>query len=76
MKTFVDNVTRQVIERHIMFPLPNAFCPQVVSQYPDDILVRIGSEPEQQVLRRTVLKQLVDGLKRSLDDLQRLPSQF
>ncbi|KFH42507.1 Interferon-induced GTP-binding protein Mx-like protein [Hapsidospora chrysogenum ATCC 11550] len=70
MKTFVDNVARQVIERHIVSPLPKAFCPNSVAQLSDEMLLRIGSEPEKQTLRRDKLTALAQGLRRSLKDLQ------
>lgn len=71
MKTFVDNVARQVIERHIMAPLPNAFCPNSVSQFSDEDLLRIGSESEKQKARREKLTAEAQGLKKSLKDLQK-----
>jgi hypothetical protein len=51
-------------------PLPKAFCPNSVSQLSDEMLLRIGSEPEQQTLRRDKLIALAQGLRRSLKDLQ------
>ena len=71
MKTFVDNVARQVIERHIVWPLPQAFCPNSVSRLSEEELLRIGSEPEQQTARREKLRTLAEGLMTSLKDLQR-----
>lgn len=71
MKTFVDNVARQVIERHIMAPLPTAFCPNSVSQLSDEDLFQIGSESEKQIARRATLAAEVQGLKKSLKDLQK-----
>jgi hypothetical protein len=71
MKTFVDNVARQVIERHIMAPLPSAFCPNSVSHLSDEDLLRIGSEPGKQTARRAKLAAEVQGLKKSLKDLQK-----
>ncbi|KAM0259705.1 hypothetical protein ACHAQJ_003139 [Trichoderma viride] len=71
MKTFVDNVARQVIERHIVAPLPNAFCPNSVSQLSDEDLLRIGSETEKQTARREKLVAQTQGLKKSLRDLQK-----
>lgn len=71
MKAFVDNVARQVIERHIISPLPKAFCPSSVAQLSDDELLRIGSEPEQQSARRARLTDVAQSLRRSLVDLQK-----
>ncbi|TDZ34310.1 Interferon-induced GTP-binding protein Mx1 [Colletotrichum spinosum] len=70
MKTFVDNVCRQVVERHILSPLPQIFYPSTVSQLSDDELVRIGTEPEREVARRQRLKTSAKGLRTSLVDLQ------
>ena len=70
MKTFVDNVARQVIERHILAPLPKAFCPNSVSQLADEELLRIGSEPKDQAARREKLMALTEDLRKSLKQLQ------
>lgn len=70
MKTFVDNICRQVVERHILAPLPEIFYPTTVSQFSDDELVRIGTEPEKEVARRQKLSASAQGLRSSLVDLQ------
>ncbi|KAK1996184.1 vacuolar sorting protein VPS1 [Colletotrichum falcatum] len=72
MKTFIDNVCKQVVERHILVPLPEIFCPTTVSQFSDDDLLRIGSEPETEVNRRQKLIAEAHGLRTSLVDLQGL----
>jgi hypothetical protein len=71
MKTFVDNVARQVIERHIVSPLTEAFCPNSVSQLSDEALLAMGSESKHQVAQRNKLTALVKGLKASLRDMQK-----
>ena len=70
MKTFVDNVARQVIERHIASSLPSAFCPDNVSQMSDEVLLKVGSEPEQQIQRRKKLTEIAQSLRQSLAALQ------
>ncbi|KAJ6785558.1 hypothetical protein PWT90_06970 [Aphanocladium album] len=70
MKTFVDNVARQVIERHIMSPLPEAFGPRSVSSLSNEELWRIGSEPQAQSVRRSKLQTEVEDLSKSILDLQ------
>ncbi|KAI2632140.1 putative dynamin GTPase [Hypoxylon sp. NC1633] len=70
MKTFVDNVCRQVIERHLLTPLPKIFCPQVTAKFSDEELLRIGSEPQQQRDKRAQLEATAQGLRKSLVDLQ------
>lgn len=69
MKTFVDNVARQVIERHIIAPLPDAFCPSSVSDLSKEDLIRIGAESKQQIERRKMLAAQVQGLEKSLNEL-------
>lgn len=71
MKTFVDNVCRQVVERHIIAPLPEIFSPVTVSRFVDDELVRIGAEPEKQNRRREELTTRAQKLRSSLANLQR-----
>ncbi|KAJ0163639.1 Interferon-induced GTP-binding protein Mx2 [Colletotrichum tanaceti] len=69
MKTFVDNVCRQVIERHILVPLPEIFYPNTVSQFTDEELLRIGSESERETSRRQKLGEAAEGLRNSLLEL-------
>ncbi|KAH7115498.1 hypothetical protein B0J13DRAFT_459625, partial [Dactylonectria estremocensis] len=63
MKTFVDNMARKVIERHIISSLPAASCPNNVSQMSDEALLNIGSKPEKQILQRQKLAGVAQGLK-------------
>ncbi|GES64914.1 dynamin family protein [Aspergillus terreus] len=70
MKTFVDNVCRQVIERHILAKLPDAFNPMVVSTYAEEDLVRLGGESAQDRDGRHKARQLQQALQKSLRDLK------
>jgi hypothetical protein len=70
MKTFVDNVCRQVIERHILASLPAIFAPTTVMNFSDKELIHIASEPEKQRERRAALINLAQGLRDSLVDLR------
>ncbi|OLN97026.1 Interferon-induced GTP-binding protein Mx2 [Colletotrichum chlorophyti] len=70
MKTFVDNVCRQVIERHIMTPLPETFSPTTIAHFSEAELLRIGSEQDTELARRSKLDVAAQGLRRSLQDLQ------
>jgi hypothetical protein len=69
MKTFVDNICRQVIERHILSALPELFTPTKVMCLSDEDLLRIALEPEKQREHRASLSILVQGLRDSLTDL-------
>ncbi|KFZ20776.1 hypothetical protein V502_02980 [Pseudogymnoascus sp. VKM F-4520 (FW-2644)] len=70
LKTFVDNVCRQVIERHILSNLPEVFSPTTVMSFSDDELLRVASEPEIQRRQRQTLIALVQGLGDCLVYLQ------
>ncbi|KAK8008225.1 Interferon-induced GTP-binding protein Mx, partial [Apiospora marii] len=48
MKTFVDNICRQVVERHIRDRLPDVFNPSIVAQFSDEKILLLGSESEAQ----------------------------
>ncbi|KAI6269017.1 hypothetical protein MCOR27_009913 [Pyricularia oryzae] len=71
IKTFVDNVCRQVVERHIIAPLPKIFSPITVSRFTDDELLQIGAELEKQNRKREKLKSRANKLRSSLKNLQR-----
>ncbi|TLD11180.1 hypothetical protein PgNI_05157 [Pyricularia grisea] len=71
IKIFVDNVCRQVVERHIIAPLPEIFSPVIVSRFTDDELFQIGSESEKQNRKREELRARAKKLRSSLENLQR-----
>jgi hypothetical protein len=71
MKTFVDNICRQVIERHILSALPELFTPMTVMNLSDEDLLRIASEPEKQRDHRSSLLILVHSLRDSLAALHK-----
>ncbi|KFZ18620.1 hypothetical protein V501_01116 [Pseudogymnoascus sp. VKM F-4519 (FW-2642)] len=66
MKTFVDNVCRQVIERHIVSDLPDLFSPMIVMGLSDQDLVRVAAEPPRQKEKRAALSELAQNLRDSL----------
>jgi hypothetical protein len=69
MKNFVDNVCRQVIERHVLAPLPGVFDPTVVSGYSDEDLLRLAAESSQTSRRRVEALKLQKTLKQCLQEL-------
>ncbi|EXJ61698.1 dynamin GTPase [Cladophialophora yegresii CBS 114405] len=71
MKTFVDNVCRQVVERHITRPLPSIFSAEKVAALSDEELVRIAGETSERVAKRKQLQELRQNLESSLGDLRR-----
>lgn len=69
MKLFVDNVCRQVIERHILARLPGIFDPVSVSAYEDEALLDLALESANTRHRRAEALQLQEALEKSLRDL-------
>ena len=66
MKTFVDNVCRQVIERHLLAKLSRIFCPTTVAHLSDIEIAKFAAEPKKNVQRRSELRALAQGLQSSL----------
>lgn len=69
-KTFVDNVCRQVIERHLISGLAAAFDPVCVGKLTEDELLTIASESESIRIRRNNLQAMRTGLEESLHELK------
>lgn len=69
MKTFVDNVCRQVVERHILATLTDVFDPTTVSGYSDEKLLELAVESSQTSRRRVEAIQLQQALEQSLKEL-------
>ncbi|ETS76893.1 hypothetical protein PFICI_10767 [Pestalotiopsis fici W106-1] len=70
MKIFVDNVCRQVLERHILRSMSELFTPTTVAQFSDEELLRIGAETEGRRRDREHLTQRASALRKSLQDLR------
>lgn len=71
MKNFVDNVCRQVIERHLLRDLPAIFCPETVASMDDETLEAIAAESQSNKDRRRQLRELHDDLASGLKDICR-----
>lgn len=69
MKNFVDNVCRQVIDRHILAPLSSVFDPTVVNSYLDEELLHLAAESLQTSRCRVEAIQVQKNLKQALQDL-------
>ncbi|KAJ5719304.1 Dynamin family protein [Penicillium malachiteum] len=69
MKTFVDNVCRQVIERHLLAPLPRVFNPTLISSYSDEYLVHLAAESPKAIQDRIEALKLQEALKQSIQEL-------
>ncbi|OTA55254.1 putative dynamin GTPase [Hypoxylon sp. EC38] len=73
-KTFVDNVCRQVIERHLVSGLPDIFCPEVVTALSSEVLQNLHPESQEKRLRRLKLHAMIQGYCDSFAVLEDLPS--
>jgi len=71
MKTFIDNVCRQVLERHLLRPLPLIFSPEAVAAMNEDDLARIAQETAELASRREELQALQENLTISLRELKK-----
>jgi len=70
MKTFVNNVCRQVIKRHILTNLATVFNPMTVSGFSDEDLVCLATESPRVSKRRVEATQLHKALADSLRELR------
>lgn len=70
MKTFVDNVCRQVIERHLISGLVKAFDPVCVGQLSDEELLQIAAETHIVRARRNDLQAMKKALMESIQELR------
>ncbi len=71
LRIFVDNVSRQVIERHLLRLLPMTFCPEGVAIYKDKDLERVAAESPEKIKKRMELRDLHKKLECSLINLRR-----
>lgn len=70
LNTFVDNVCKQVVERHLLRNLPSIFSPQVVAMYTDEELERIAGERPEIVRKGKQLREQLKNLRASLEELR------
>ncbi|KAK6359071.1 hypothetical protein TWF696_000239 [Orbilia brochopaga] len=69
LKTFVDNVCRQVIERHILTNLSEIFSPVSVMRLSTEKIEHIGSESDEVQIKRQELETLKEQLEAGLSVL-------
>jgi hypothetical protein len=67
---FVDNVCKQVVERHLIRNMPKVFQPESIILLSDVDLRRIAAEPFDNTEKRQELRLLLENLKHSLNDLR------
>lgn len=64
-------VCRAVVERYLLNPLPQVFCPEEVAAMGDHELHKIAAESPENVKTTKRLNELYENLQRSLLDLRR-----
>jgi hypothetical protein len=70
MKTFVDNMCRQVIERHVVSGLVTAFDPVCVGKLSDDEIFQIAAESPILRTRRNDLQAMKKAFEESIQELR------
>ncbi|KAK0886917.1 hypothetical protein LTR02_017711 [Friedmanniomyces endolithicus] len=71
LKTFVDNVCRQVIERHLLANLSDLLSPREVAGYADDELTRIAGERPDVAMKRRQWQEQLEIFQAGLKDLRK-----
>ncbi|OQN96115.1 hypothetical protein B0A48_18361 [Cryoendolithus antarcticus] len=71
LKSFVDNVCKQVVERHLLRDLQDIFSPKTVAMYTDEELERIAGEKPDVMDTRKELREQLHNLKAGLEDLRK-----
>ncbi|KAK0967965.1 hypothetical protein LTR54_018248 [Friedmanniomyces endolithicus] len=71
LKTFVDNVCRRVIERHLLSGLSDLLSPREVAGYADDELTRIAGERPDVALKRRQWQEQLETFRAGLKDLRK-----
>ncbi|KAF3006090.1 hypothetical protein E8E13_011116 [Curvularia kusanoi] len=69
-KTFVDNVCRQVVERHLISSLTAVFDPVFVGKLSDEELSKIASESDSVHTRRNDLQAMKKAFEESIRELE------
>lgn len=67
----MDNVCRQVIERHLLKSLHLSFCPEKVAGYTDEELICIAAESTEDLERRAYLEDTCRKLEFATAELRK-----
>lgn len=71
MKTYIDNVCRHVIERHLLESVPNFFSPSSVAMLTDEELQEMAGEQDDMVTKRKFLNDELGKLRAGLTQLRK-----
>lgn len=70
-KTFIDNIEKQVIRRHLINGLEDIFSPAVVAGWSDEEIGMAAAEPKATTLRRHDLGLRLERLQKGIEVFKR-----
>lgn len=77
MKYFVNALAKQVIERHLVEPLPNVILsPMIIHQLTDEEVGYIAEEPQELTQQRAYLESRKDMLEKGMDTFREAVGGF
>lgn len=65
-KTFIDNIEKQVIRRHLINGLEDLFSPAVVAGWSDEEIAMAAAEPKATTVKRQDLEVRLERLKKGI----------
>lgn len=70
-KTFIDNIEKQVIRRHLINGLEDIFSPAVVASWNDEEIGMAAAEPKATTVKRHDLEVRLERLKKGIEVFKR-----
>jgi hypothetical protein len=70
-KTFIDNIEKQVIRRHLINGLENIFSPAVVAGWNEEEIAMAAAEPKATTTKRNDLALRLDRLQKGIEVFKR-----
>jgi hypothetical protein len=70
-KTFIDNIEKQVIRRHLINGLEDIFSPAVVASWNDEEIGMAAAEPKATTIKRQDLEVRLERLKKGIEVFKR-----
>ena len=70
-KTFIDNIEKQVIRRHLINGLEDIFSPAVVASWNDEEIGMAAAEPKATTVKRQDLEVRLERLKKGIEVFKR-----
>jgi hypothetical protein len=70
-KTFIDNIEKQVIRRHLINGLEDIFSPAVVASWSEEEIEMAAAEPKATTVKRQDLEVRLERLKKGIEVFKR-----